>query len=204
MNQITTVDRSTLAPAEKARGKPPSAVLKPHLGPHIGRRRFGQEFGEFLKAIGRVEDCHHGAWYADMQARHRREAEEIAAALPGDAELERLRDAYAAAAEGRATRKEIAAITAALLDALPTFDAAKAPGYLDGLLFALEVEAEAEPFSAQALAGAAFRLMRAETFAPPPDKLLSAIREEQEGYRGRSLVLAHVIKGKDRLRKVAA
>lgn len=198
MNEIMQAKRNEVI--ESRRPRPPSAVLKPHLGPHLGCRKF-PAVRDFLMAVGRLGDHH---MPEDIMARHRAEARAAEEGLPEESELERSRAAYADAAEGRATRAEIGAITAAMLDALPTFDTARAPGYLDGLLFALEVEAEAEPFSAAALAGAAFRILRAETFAPPPDKVLEAVREEQRRYQGRAAILARVLEGKSALREAAA
>ena len=52
----------------------------------------------------------------------------------------------------------------------------------DALLFVLEAEEQVEPFSADALAGAAFRMLRSERFAPAPDKLVEALRDEARAY----------------------
>ena len=105
-----------------------------------------------------------------------------AEALPSGGDLRAMQNALTTALESTATQAEISSITAALCDAIPTFDPMKAPGYLDALLFVLETENSVEPFCPQALAGAVYRLMRSERFAPNPDALLDAIREETKRY----------------------
>lgn len=188
MNEIAKSNPRAIDQTQGQRAKPPSAVLQPNLGPHFACRRFEAALCDFLQATG------------DLRALNGRggtisRARRAAHALPTDAELDRLRSGLVEAAEGQATRAQIGAITAAFLDALPSFNAAKAPGYLDCLLFTLEAEIQVEPFSAQALAGAAFRLLRSEIFAPPPDKIIEAVREEQRRYRANASVCRLTLDG---------
>ena len=193
MNELTTPNKGHIVSAENS-PKPPSAVLKPYLGPHVALRHLNKEICEFIQD---TDFLRYGSRSHDF-AKKVAFAEELARKLPADADLNRLLDAMPIA--GVATHAEIASIIGAMCDSLATFDAMKAPGYLDMLLLTLELESEIERFSAQALAGAAFKILRSERFAPEPDKLVAAVREEQKAYRCRAHLLGLVLERRGQLR----
>ncbi len=179
MNELTTPNKGHVVSAESS-PKPPSVILKRYLGANILCRGLMCEMLEFGSAIARFEDKRH---YINLdRAESLKGVLDAAEALPSGEDLRAIKDALSTALESVATQAEISSITAALCDAIPTFDPMKAPGYLDALLFVLETENSIEPFCPQALAGAVYRLMRSERFAPNPDALLDAIREETKRY----------------------
>jgi len=179
MNDLTTPHAGQIAPADN-RSKPPSVILKRYLGVNILCRGSLREMLEFCSTVVRFEDERR---YTNPDRSKSLEAVLYAAeALPSGGDLRAMQNALTTALESTATQAEISSITAALCDAIPTFDPMKAPGYLDALLFVLETENSVEPFCPQALAGAVYRLMRSERFAPNPDALLDAIREETKRY----------------------
>ena len=172
---ISKPDRRPIAEKNPPRARLPSAVLWPHLAAHLVWMRLPKGAGKVLEAI-RFRDQH-------MTASRQEEALIAANALLVDGDLMAQADTLSDALENVATRVEIGSITAAMCDSIPTFDPIKTPGYLDALLFVLETENETKPFSAQALAGGVYKLLRSERFAPTPDTVLEAIREEQRQYR---------------------
>lgn len=189
-----------LADRQSPRAKPPSAVLAHHLGAFIVSRRLPREaMGRFLDRLRDVP--HHRC---DWRAHRLQEAADAAAELPALAELEHALACITAAGEGRASRAEIARIAAAMVDAIPTFDAEKSAGYLDALLFALELEASVDPFSPEILAAAAYETMCRSRFAPEPAVLIDAIRAQQKTLRSRTWTLARVVENLPKLQAAIA
>lgn len=109
-----------------------------------------------------------------------------------------------AAGEGCATRAEIARITGAMVGGIPTFDLEKHAGYLDALLFALELKAKVEPFSAEVLAAAAYETMTRSRFIPEPGALIDGIRAQQKTLSNRKWVLERVLDNVPRLEAAIA
>jgi len=179
MNELTTPHAGQIAPADN-RSMPPSVILKRYLGINLLCRGSLGEMLQFNSAFVRFEDERR---YSNLdQGEALKRALDAAEALPSGEDLRAMQSTLTTALERTATQAEISKITAALCDAIPTFDPMKAPGYLDALLFVLETENSVEPFCPQAIAGAVYRLMKSERFAPNPDTLLEAIREEVETY----------------------
>ena len=179
MNELTTPHAGQIAPADN-RSMPPSVILKRYLGVNLLCRGSLREMLQFNSALVRFENERR---YSNLdQGEALKRVLDAAEALPSGEDLRAMNDTLSTALESVATQAEISSITAALCDAIPTFDPMKVPGYLDALLFVLETENSIEPFCPQALAGAVYRLMRSERFAPNPDTLLEAIREETERY----------------------
>ena len=168
--------------AEKTPPRPqlPSVVLRPYLDVKLLCRGCMGEMLEFSSAVVRFEDERR---YVNLdRSESLKRVLDAAEALPSGDDLRAMNDTLSTALESVATQAEISSITAAMCDAIPTFDPMRAPGYLDALLFVLETENAADPFCPHALAGAAYKLLRSERYAPNPDTLLEAIREEQGRY----------------------
>lgn len=168
--------------AEKTPPRPqlPSAVLRPYLDVKLLCRGSMREMLEFNSAVVRFEDERR---YTNLdRSESLKRVLDAAEALPSGEDLRAMNDTLSTALESVATQAEISRITAAMCDAIPTFDPMRTPGYLDALLFVLETENAANPFCPHALAGAAYKLLCSERYAPNPDAMLDAIHEEQKGY----------------------
>ena len=179
MNELTTPHAGQIAPADN-RSKPPSVILKRYLGVNILCRGSLREMLALSSAVVRFEDERR---YTNLdRSEALRPVTDAAALLPSGEDLRAMQNTLTTALESTATQAEISSITAALCDAIPTFDPMKAPGYLDALLFVLETENSVEPFCPQALAGAVYTLIRSERFVPNPNTLLEVIRQETTRY----------------------
>lgn len=165
MNEIV-LQRTEMPATRENRPRPPSVVLRRHLDAHGERQRLIKIVSKFVKAAADLRTFR-GHSLSGGYADEYRDADQK---LPSSEKLNRmLSDVERRPA---ATAREIATITGAMIDAIPTFDASRSPGYLDALLLTLEQEASIEPISAEDLAVAAFRILRSERFAPTPDKVL--------------------------------
>lgn len=184
---------------------PPSAVLAKHLGAYVAiRRKIPPEMFEFRRRYAHLrfpEDSREPefAWAEAL-----RSAIAAAEQLPRRAELDEIRVKFRAAAEGHASRRDIARIVGAMADAIPTFDVGKAPGYLDGLAFALEIELHVDPFSTEALAAAAYEALCRARFVPEPQVLIDAIRKRQGAFATHAEFLAIILETLDAVDKLRA
>ena len=191
----TAAARGEIAERQPARSKPPSAVLASHLGPYVAIRRLPLRAVHDL--LDRMRNLPSAGDYPERWRNHRAahlaEAEELAAELPARTELTAIAERIRAASEKHAGRVEIARITAAMADGIATFDAERAGGYLDALLFALELEANVDPFSTAALAAGCYETMTRSRFVPEPAALIDSIRAQQKALVSNRRVLELVV-----------
>ena len=183
--------RGTLA-QQSQKPKPPSVVLKDYLRPHLITKR---KLDGGSRLIYELRDLHIKCITPDRIDYW----SSFDHALPETDVLESDIDIIRAALSEPLDRSQIASITAAMCDAIPTFDAVRAGGYLDALLFALEAENAVDPFCPAALAAAAYKLLWSERFVPEPQKVIETLREEQERLKSAVIYRGLILKARAKL-----
>lgn len=174
----------------------PSVIFRRYLAPDQAVQRAHRSGLSLF--VTQVHDLRPGSPEWEIRA-----AVEAAQKLPSPKELQDLLDALEPAAE-TLTGARAAEIIGAMLDSLPTFDARKAPGFVDLIMFAAETAHGAEPIATSGLAGAAYEIACSETFAPPPARLIELARTKTKGIESAVWLVRRALEQRARLVEIVA